>query len=74
MRVSPAGIGALGAAVLVAVVCVSVHYGRNDPVSLMSECVPLPPPPSVFMLREESVETRCARSRTESAWAASLVS
>jgi hypothetical protein len=44
MRVSPAGIGALGAAVLVAVVCVSVHYGRNDPVSLMSECVPLPPP------------------------------
>lgn len=44
MRLSPAGIGVLGAAVLVAVVCVSVHYGRDGPISLMSECVPLPRP------------------------------
>jgi hypothetical protein len=47
MRVSPAGIGALGAAVLVAVVCVSVHSSHNGSISLMSECVPLPLPARV---------------------------
>jgi hypothetical protein len=64
MRVSPAGIGALGAAVLVAVVCVSVHYGRNDSISLMSECVPLPCPARARAVSscEESVSAAASRS------------
>ena len=50
---------ALAAAVLVAVVCVSVHYGRSGPVSLMSECVP---PPCPARARARAARPRlCAR-------------